>query len=180
MNKEENIRIQMRHFKMENVRLHGEVSRLNRYVSFLEEENRAIESEVRSESQGTIDLLRYRLSVAEAKLEASERKTESASRRADAAEALASERERRIAELEEEVNQFKGLREVADAAKEGNMDYRDILDVIKRRTFLRNSDATRFLNGEIDPHDPLLEEMGLESIVKAIMERTSEERRGTS
>lgn len=180
MNKEENIRIQMRHFKMENVRLHGEVSRLNRYVSFLEEENRAIESEVRSESQGTIDLLRYRLSVAEAKLEASERKTESASRRADAAEALASERERRIAELEEEVNQFKGLREVADAAKEGNMDYRDILEVIKRRTFLRNSDATRFLNGEIDPHDPLLEEMGLESIVKAIMERTSEERRGTS
>ena len=96
------------------------------------------------------------------------------------AEALASERERRIIELEEEVNRFKGLREVADAAKEGNMDYRDVLEVIKRRTFLRNSDATRFLNGEIDPHDPLLEEMGLESIVKAIMERTSEERRDTS
>ena len=60
------------------------------------------------------------------------------------------------------------------------MDYKYLLEVIKRRTFLRNSDATRFLNGEIDPHDPLLEETGLESIVKAIMERTSEERRDTS
>ena len=138
MDKEENIRIQMRHFKMENVRLHGEVSRLSRYVSFLEEENRAIETEVRSECQATMDLLRYRIEVAEAKSEALGRKAESESRRADVAEALASERERRIAELEEEVNQFKGRREVADAAKEGNMDYRDILEVIKRRTFLRN------------------------------------------
>ena len=144
MDKEENIRIQMRHFKMENVRLHGEVSRLSRYVSFLEEENRAIETEVRSECQATMDLLRYRIEVAEAKSEALGRKAESESRRADVAEALASERERRITELEEEVNRFKGLREVADAAKEGNMDYRDVLEVIKRRTFLRNSDATRF------------------------------------
>ena len=64
MDKEENIRIQMRHFKMENVRLHGEVSRLNRYVSFLEEENRAIESEVRSESQGTIGTLPIQRKVA--------------------------------------------------------------------------------------------------------------------
>ena len=39
MKKEDNIQIQMRHFKMENVRLHGEVSRLNQYVVFLEEEN---------------------------------------------------------------------------------------------------------------------------------------------
>ena len=180
MDKEENIRIQMRHFKMENVRLHGEVSRLSRYVSFLEEENRAIETEIRSECQGTIDLLRYRIEVAEAKLEALERKVESESRRADASEAMVSERDKRISELEEELTQYRELRKVADAAKESNMDYKDLLEVIKRRTFLRNSDATRFLNGEIDPHDPLLEETGLESIVKAIMERTSEERRDTS
>ena len=51
MKKEDNIQIQMRHFKMENVRLHGEVSRLNQYVVFLEEENRTVESEIRSESQ---------------------------------------------------------------------------------------------------------------------------------
>ena len=180
MNKEDNIQIQLRHFKMESVRLHGEVSRLNQYVVFLEEENRTIETEIRSECQETIDLLRYRIKVAEAKLEALASKAESESRRADAAEALVSARDRRITELEEAVKQFEELRKVADAAKESNMDYKDILDVIKRRTFQRNSDATRFLNGEIDPHDPLLEEMGLESIVKSIMERTSEERRDTS
>ena len=180
MNKEDNIQIQLRHFKMESVRLHGEVSRLNQYVVFLEEENRTIETEIRSECQETMDLLRYRIKVAEAKLEALASKAESESRRADAAEALVSARDRRITELEEAVKQFEELRKVADAAKESNMDYKDILDVIKRRTFQRNSDATRFLNGEIDPHDPLLEEMGLESIVKSIMERTSEERRDTS
>ena len=180
MNKEDNIQIQLRHFKMESVRLHGEVSRLNQYVVFLEEENRTIETEIRSECQETIDLLRYRIKVAEAKLEALASKAESESRRADAAEALVSARDRRITELEEAVKQFEELRKVADAAKESNMDYKDILDVIKRRTFQRNSDATRFLNGEIDPHDPLLEEMGLESIVKSIMERTSEERRDIS
>lgn len=180
MKKEDNIQIQMRHFKMENVRLHGEVSRLNQYVSFLEEENRTIETEIRSEYQGTIDLLRYRIELAEAKLEALGRKVALESRRADASEAMVSERDKRISELEEELTQYRELRKVADAAKESNMDYKDLLEVIKRRTFLRNSDATRFLNGEIDPHDPLLEETGLASIVKAIMERTSEERRDTS
>ena len=180
MKKEDNIQIQMRHFKMENVRLHGEVSRLNQYVVFLEEENRTVESEIRSECQVTIDLLRYRLEVAEAKLEAMARKAESETRRADAAEAMVSARDKRITELEDAVKRYKELRKVADAAKESNMDYKDLLEVIKRRTFQRNSDATRFLNGEIDPHDPLLEEMGFEDIVKAIMERTSEERRDTS
>ena len=180
MKKEDNIQIQMRHFKMENVRLHGEVSRLNQYVVFLEEENRTVESEIRSECQVTIDLLRYRLEVAEAKLEAMARKAESETRRADAAEAMVSARDKRITELEDAVKRYKELQKVADAAKESNMDYKDLLEVIKRRTFQRNSDATRFLNGEIDPHDPLLEEMGFEDIVKAIMERTSEERRDTS
>ena len=180
MKKEDNIQIQMRHFKMENVRLHGEVSRLNQYVVFLEEENRTVESEIRSECQVTIDLLRYRLEVAEAKLEAMARKAESETRRADAAEAMVSARDKRITELEEAVKRYKELQKVADAAKESNMDYKDLLEVIKRRTFQRNSDATRFLNGEIDPHDPLLEEMGFEDIVKAIMERTSEERQDTS
>ena len=80
MKKEDNIQIQMRHFKMENVRLHGEVSRLNQYVVFLEEENRTVESEIRSECQVTIDQLRYRLEVAEAKLEAMSRKAESETR----------------------------------------------------------------------------------------------------
>lgn len=81
----------MRHFKMVNVRLHGEVGRLNRYVSFLEEENRTIETEIRSECQAAMDLLRYRIEVAEAKSEALGRKAESESCRADAAEAMVSE-----------------------------------------------------------------------------------------
>ena len=94
MDKDDSIQIQMRHFKMENVRLHGEVRRLNRYVVFLEEENRAIESEVRVESQHTIDMLNYQLEVQKAKTEAMAREAESASRRADAAESALSDRDK--------------------------------------------------------------------------------------
>ncbi len=180
MNKGDNIQIQMRHFQMENVRLHGEVSRLNRYVAFLEEENRNIESEIRTECQGTIDMLICQAEALGARLEMSEKKVVSESLRADVAESLAAEQAREISKMKEELEKYKNLQEIADAAKESNMDYKDILEVFKRRTFQRNSDATRFLNGEIDPHDPLLEEMGFEEVIKAIMERTSDERRDRS
>lgn len=179
MNKEDNIQIQMRHFKMENVRLHGEVSRLSQYAVFLENENKTIESEVRAECQGTIDMLNYQVEVLDVKVKAAEKRAESESRRADAAESLVAKQSIEISSMKEELEKYKNLRAIADAAKEGNMDYKDILEVFKRRVFQRNSDATRFLNGEIDPNDPFLEEMGFEAIVKAIMERTSEEKRDT-
>ncbi|MGM9767096.1 MAG: transposase, partial [Candidatus Cryptobacteroides sp.] len=180
MNKEDNIQIQMRHFKMENVRLHGEVSRLSQYAVFLEEENKTIESEVRAECQVTIDMLSYRVEVLAAKVEAAENRAASESRRADEEAAKAAGYEKEISGLKEELKKCKDLQKIADAAKEGNMDYKDILEVIKRRTFQRNSDATRFLNGEIDPNDPFLEETGFEEVIKTIMERTSEEKRDTS
>ena len=179
MNKEDNIQIQMRHFKMENVRLHGEVSRLSQYAVFLENENKTIESEVRAECQGTIDMLNYQVEVLDVKVKAAEKRAESESRRADVAESLVAKQSIEISSMKEELEKYKNLRAIADAAKEGNMDYKDILEVFKRRVFQRNSDATRFLNGEIDPNDPFLEEMGFEAIVKAIMERTSEEKRDT-
>ena len=175
MNKADNIQIQMHHFKMENVRLHGEVSRLSQYAVFLEEENKTIESEVRAEYQSTIDMLNYRVEVLEAKVGAAENRAASESRRADEEAAKAAGYEKEISGLKEELKKYKDLQKIADAAKESNMDYKDILEVIKRRTFQRNSDATRFLNGEIDPNDPFLGEMGFEEIIKTIMERTSEE-----
>ena len=180
MKKEDNIQIQMRHFKMENVRLHSEVSRLSQYAVFLEGENKAIESEVRAECQGTIDMQNYRVEVLGAKLEAADKRAASESRRADAEAAKVAERDKEISVLKEELERYKELWKIADAAKESNMDYKDILEVVKRRTFQRNSDAIRFLNGEIDPHDPFLEEMGFEEVIKSIMERTSEEKRDTS
>ena len=180
MNKADNIQIQMRHFKMENVRLHGEVSRLSQYAVFLEEENKTIESEVRAECQVTIEMLNYRVEVLEAKVEAAEKRAASESRRADEEAAKAAGYEKEISGLKEQLGKYKDLQKIADAAKEGNMDYKDILEVIKRRTFQRNSDATRFLNGEIDPNDPFLEEMGFEEIIKTIMERTLEEKHDTS
>ena len=147
MNKEDNIQIQMRHFKMENVRLHREVSRLSQYAIFLEDENKTIESEVRAECQVTIDMLNYRVEVLNAKVDAAEKIAASESRRADEEATKVTEREKEISRLKENLKKYEDLQKIADAAEESNMDYKDILEVIKRRTFQRNSDATRFLNG---------------------------------
>ena len=111
----------MRHFKMENVRLHSEVSRLSQYAVFLEGENKAIESEVRSECQGTIDMLNYRIEVLGAKLEAADKRAASESRRADAEAAKVAERDKEISVLKEELERYKDLRKIADAAKESNL-----------------------------------------------------------
>lgn len=48
-----------------------------------------------------------------------------------------------------------------------------MVELINHRVFQRNSDATRFLNGEIDSNCPLLEENGLAAIVKHVMAVTS-------
>lgn len=45
--------------------------------------------------------------------------------------------------------------------------------VINRRVFQRNSDATRFLNDEIDPNTPYLDESPIADVIKHVMQITN-------
>lgn len=76
--------------------------------------------------------------------------------------------------LKSEVERLKGAQEVADAATLANMDYKSIIDLIQHRQFNHNSDASRFLKGELDPDDPYLKEMGFEEVIRQIMNDTED------
>ena len=76
--------------------------------------------------------------------------------------------------LKSEVERLKGAQEVADAAAQANVDNKSILDLIRHRQFNHNSDASRFLKGELDPDDPYLKEMGFDEVIRQIMKKTED------
>lgn len=76
--------------------------------------------------------------------------------------------------LKSEVERLKGAQDVSDAAAQANVDYKSILDLIRHRQFNHNSDASRFLKGELDPDDPYLKEMGFDEVIRQIMKKTED------
>ena len=58
--------------------------------------------------------------------------------------------ESRIAELESQQSNLESL------AKDAGTDYESVVNLIRRRTFNTNSDATRYLNGEVGVSDARL------------------------
>ena len=187
MNTRDNIQAELHVLRMENVRLTNELVKRNDYASFLEDENKAIEEETRKEYEAKLALMEKERDNAlgkanEAKAEAknAKAKAEKEKMRADNAEQMLGEARKaleesnkRISVLSKKVKTIDDLKEVADAADKAALDARQVVELINRRVFQRNSDATRFLNGEIDPNCPLLEENGLAAIVKHVMAVTS-------
>ena len=193
MNTRDNIQAELQVLRMENVRLTNELVKRNDYASFLEDENKAIEEETRKEYEAKLALMEKERDNAlgkanEAKAEAknAKAKAEKEKMRADNAEQMLGEARKaleesnkRISVLSKKVKTVDDLKEVADAADKAALDAKQVVELINRRVFQRNSDATRFLNGEIDPNCPLLEENGLAAIVKHVMAVTSgKERNG--
>ena len=58
MNTRDNIQAELQAFRMENVRLTNELVKRNEYVSFLEDENKAIEEETRTEYESKLVLMK--------------------------------------------------------------------------------------------------------------------------
>lgn len=136
--------IEIQRLLAEVVRLNNELAQSRNYVRFLEEENKSIEEEVRQECKNAYEL----------KLATVIGERDEAIARAESAES--------------KLEMLEGVKEVADEAQKVNMDYRSIIRMIQQRTFNHNSDATRFLNGEIDPNDPRVQDMGFEDIFRHV------------
>jgi len=187
MNTRDNIQAELQILRMENVRLTNELVKRNEYARFLENENEAIESEIRQEYDDKLSLMEKERDSALAKAKGAAKKIQAANvradkerMRADKAEQMLCEAEKALEEsnnkvsvLTEKVKSVDGLKDVAEAADKAVLDAKQVIELINRRVFQRNSDATRFLNGEIDPNCPLLEENGLAAIVKHVMAVTS-------
>lgn len=187
MKTRDNIQAELQFLRMENVRLVNELARQGEYVRFLEEENKAIESEIRKEYVARLAMAEKERANAlaivkslEAVIKAANSKVEQEGKRADNAEQMLLEARRALEEsnkkvkiLTQKVKSIDDLKDVADAADKAVLDAKQVIGLINRRVFQRNSDATRFLNGEIDPNCPLLEENGLAAIIKHVMAATS-------
>ena len=155
--------IEIKRLQAEVVKLSNELARHRNYVQFLQEENGKIEEEVRQECKDE-----YELKLSSAILE-----RDKALERADKAESLLKASEQANAELEARVKNLEGAQQVAEVASRANVDYRSIINLIQKRTFNHNSDATRFLNGEIDPHDPRVEDLGIDGIYNRLLDKTA-------
>ena len=155
--------IEIKRLQAEVVKLSNELARHKNYVQFLQEENGKIEEEVRQECKDE-----YELKLSSAILE-----RDKALERADKAESLLKASEQAKAELEARVKNLEGAQQVAEVASRANVDYRSIINLIQKRTFNHNSDATRFLNGEIDPHDPRVEDLGIDGIYNRLLDKTA-------
>lgn len=187
MNTRDNIQAELQILRMENVRLTNELTKRNEYARFLENENEAIESETRQEYESKLILMKKERDNALEKAKEAEKEIQAANGRvykervrADNAEQMLCEAQKALEEsnkkvsiLTEKVKSVDDLKDVADAADKAVLDAKQVIELINRRVFQRNSDATRFLNGEIDPNCPLLEENGLAAIVKHVMAVTS-------
>ena len=173
---------------MENVRLTNKLVSRDEYVSFLECENKAIEAETRKEYEAKLALMKKerdnalgKAKDAESEAKIANAKAEKEKRRADNAEQMLGEARKaleesnkRISVLSKKVKTIDDLKEVADAADKAALDAKQVVELINRRVFQRNSDATRFLNNEIDPNCPLLEEHGLANVIKHVLAVTCE------
>ena len=182
MKKEDNILVLNRHLLSELTRMSNLLASKDEYIRFLENENKTIENETRAECLQSLELIKadrdnaYRGKAEEA------RRADVEKARADRAEAIIAELKAtvgnlnaRVSELNAKVDELRSAnKEISDISEKSGMDYKDIVNVLRRRIYQRNSDATRLLDGEIDPNDPYLEEMGLQDVIKRVMELTSD------
>ena len=149
--------IEIERLKKAVVGLINENVSLKKDVRFYKEEAECIEKETREECEA-----KYRL-----KIESLEEKIRDCQQLLEA-------KDKELAEAKAKADDLDDVRKAADAAKLANIDLLHVIDVINRRTFGRNSDATRLLNGEIDPNDPMLQELGFEETYKCVMAMTAD------
>lgn len=174
----DNIQYLLRIYQAENVRLYKELADRDKYVRFLEKENRTIEAEVREECRASVERANHERDVAVATAEHEKRRADSvecklsaALKCLDEARAKLKEQSHEVESLRKKVAELESYKEVVAAAEASKMDAEDVAEVLKRQMFGRKSDATRFLNGEVDPDSPGLEDLPLADVVKEVIHK---------
>lgn len=76
-------------------------------------------------------------------------------------------------EYEEKMNELMPAKALLKEAEKNNVDCWAVIKMMLNREYNTNSDATRYMNGELCLDDPLIQEMGLGDMVKTILARTA-------
>lgn len=148
--------IQLKRLLMENTRLTNELRRVQEYCSLLERENARILDEQSMTSEKMLEVESLLLTNNSLVSELKESR------------ALLEET---VAEQEKEI---ESLRECLQLSRADGIDLQSIIDIMRNRQFNTNSDATRFMNGQIDILDPTLNTVGLEDLAEALQRKLTE------
>lgn len=76
-------------------------------------------------------------------------------------------------EHEEELKDLLPAQELLKEAEKSNVDCQSVIKMMLNREYNTNSDATRYMNGELCLDDPMIQEMGLGDMVKTLLARTA-------
>ena len=180
MKERDNRDIQFTHLAMENVRLQN-------YARELEEEIRLRDEEDAAEKAQMAELLasKDQQIADQAVLIESQRKDIvriTADRDHERETRLKVEEEKRAVVVElnqlrrdhdEKVKELLPVKEMLDEAEKNNLDCKAVIKMMLNRTYNTNSDASRYMNGELCLDDPMIQEMGMGDMVKALLARTS-------
>lgn len=153
---QDNRDIQLRRLLTENTRLTNEVRRVREYCDLLERENARILEEQDGISGRAAELERLLEKNNSIVKELKESKS-----------AL----EEKVAEQEKEI---ESLRECLQLSRTNEIDLQSVINIMRNRQFNTNSDATRFMNGQIDILDPTLNTVGLEELAEALQRKLTE------
>lgn len=153
---QDNRDIQLKRVLMENARLTNELRRVREYCGILEREKARILDEQNGASERMAEL--EGLLLLNDSLVSELRESTSSL-------------EKMVAEQEKEI---ESLRECLQLSRANGIDLQSIIDIMRNRQFNTNSDATRFINGQIDVLDPTLNTVGLEDLAEALQRRLTE------
>ena len=74
---------------------------------------------------------------------------------------------------EQEMEKLLPAKEMLKEAEKNNVDCRAVIKMMLNREYNTNSDATRYMNGELCLDDPMIQDMGLGDMVKTLLARTA-------
>ena len=151
-----NLDILYRRALNENARLTNELNRARQYSALLEEENEKIVIENDKKDTSIQELLCQNAAKDELIRTLQQQEAENLAH---------------ISELEKDL---KEVGEILRVAKETEFDLQSVINIMRNRQFNTNSDATRFMNGQIDILDPTLNTIGLEDLAGALQRKLNE------
>ena len=76
-------------------------------------------------------------------------------------------------EHDEKMKELQPAKEMLAEAEKNNVDCKAVIKMMLNREYNTNSDARRYMDGEFCLDDPLIQDMGLGDIVKALLARTA-------
>ena len=177
--------INIRNLQAENVRLRNLLADRDALVKSIEQDKEEWTKEARV---GYISLEEHLAEMANLRREKDER-IASVTAECEEEHQLRVSAEARIKELEdsavksdeahkEELAKFNEVQEMAEKAKDNEIDMMSIVKVIQNRLFNHNSDRMRFLNSQLDIDDDTVREQGFEAILQAISQDADKELNG--